>query len=206
MQHNKRTEHQECQTLIKLPTHTNSKPKKKGKVWLNCVLVIWKPRFQWTQIHGHIANPPPPCICFLLLNSFLPNFLKENACIICCHKRRAWGEWCHGSTSSSKVSFYFFKTFWSSFTFVPIFIIVATTLVFLELIAKDFNIVNDPSKTFIWNELQTNYKFLLQSIYIYIFIYLWMSFLKVTWQSFLVGQMFVLLFAQPNMFQHPNET
>jgi hypothetical protein len=32
MQHNKRMEHQECQTLIKLPTHTNSKPKKKGKV------------------------------------------------------------------------------------------------------------------------------------------------------------------------------
>jgi hypothetical protein len=137
---------------------------------LICGLVIWKPRFQWTQIHGHVANPPPPppCICFLLLNSFLPNFLKENACInaciICSHKRRAWGEWCHGSTSSSNVSFYFFKTFWSSFTFVPIFIIVATTLVFLELIAKDFNIVNDPSKTSIWNELQTNYKFLLQSI------------------------------------------
>jgi hypothetical protein len=111
MQHNKWMEHQECQTLIKIPTHTNSKPKKKGEVWLICVLVVWKPRFQWTQFHGHIANPPPPCICFLLLNSFLSKILKENACIICCHKRRAWGEWSHGSTSSSKVSFYFFKHF-----------------------------------------------------------------------------------------------
>jgi len=161
MQHNKRMEHQECQTLIKLPIHTNSKPKKKGEVWLICVLVVWKPRFQWTQFNGHIANPPPPCICFLLLNSFLPKFLKEIACIICCRKRRAQEEWCHRSTSSSKVSFYFFKTFWSSFTFVPIFIIVATTLVFLELIAKKFNIVNYHSKTLMWNELQTNYKFLL---------------------------------------------
>lgn len=32
MQHNKRMEHQESQTLIKLPNHANSKPKKKGEV------------------------------------------------------------------------------------------------------------------------------------------------------------------------------